>query len=394
MLMITTPKELEATRAAALHAIAPVRAADDGSKADAKFLFNAQRTNAGRDLPPYYLVYFLLVDLLGFRNLGKFEKLAWSVPIDFNGQAFLIEHRKFGVGVFAHNAAAEEPQAQQIVALIKKGVKVAEPFFEWLADRAVHDSKLNVVNKNDELFKRFEYFLAAHRKMANEARERAEERHVEKRDVEGGTVTTAHMPAIELRSNARWLALAAIDAFFSWTEHIFIHIAILSGTIASGLEVADLAESDWKTKFKRALDLSDPKTKSLFDDLVVIRRQLRNFMAHGAFGKQGEAFSFHSGAGAVPLLLPHQAGKHRFTLSGDLAFEDAKALNVISDFIGHLWSGEREPAQLYIQKSGLPLILTMAKDGTYSRAMSSLEDMQELIDHLTHEWDQAANMDW
>ena len=167
------------------------------------------------DLPPYYLVYFLLVDLLGFPNLGQFEKVAWSVPIDFNGQTFLIEHRKLGVGVFAHDAAEEEARAQQIVTLIKQGVKVAEPFFEWLADRAVQDSKLNVINNSDELFERFEYFVAAHRNMVNEARERAEERHIEKRNVEGGTVTTLYMPATELRNDARWLALAAIDAFLA-----------------------------------------------------------------------------------------------------------------------------------------------------------------------------------
>jgi hypothetical protein len=42
------------------------------------------------------VVYFLLVDLLGFKNLGTFEKIAWSVPVDFEGRAFLIEHRKAG----------------------------------------------------------------------------------------------------------------------------------------------------------------------------------------------------------------------------------------------------------------------------------------------------------
>lgn len=118
----------EGIKRAALRAISPIRPADEKSEADEKFLFNAQRTNAGRALPPYYLVYFLLVDLLGFRNLGRFEKLAWSVPIDFNGKAYLIEHRKFGVGVFAHDAASEEDNAAQIVKLIQKGVKAAEQF--------------------------------------------------------------------------------------------------------------------------------------------------------------------------------------------------------------------------------------------------------------------------
>lgn len=386
--------ELEAIRGAALRAIAPIRPADSTSKADKDFLFTAKRTNAGRELPPYYFVYFLLVDLLGFKNIGQFEKVAWSVPIDFHGRAFLIEHRKLGVGVFAHDPVVEESQAQQIVSLIKKGVKVAEPFFEWLAERAMRDSTLNVVNKSDTLFSRFQYFLAAHAKAAKEAEDRTDERYVEQHEVPGGTLTTVRMPAIELRDHARWLALAGVDAFFSWTEHVFIHIAILRGTVTTGFEVAELADADWQEKFKRALDIKDPTTKALFDELIELKRQLRNFMAHGAFGKQGEAFSFHSGAGAVPVRLPHKAGKRRFAISADFAVEDAKALKVIDDFIKHLWSGEREPAYYYIQKSGLPLILTYTKDGTYRSAMQSVESMKGFIEYQSYEWDRAANMDW
>jgi hypothetical protein len=391
---IIIPPELEATRDAALRAIGLVRPADESTRADAKFLFNAERTEAGRSLPPYYLVYFLLVDLLGFRNLGKFEKLAWSIPVDFNGRAFLIEHRKLGVGVFTHDAVADNDEAREIVTLIQKGVKAGEPFFEWLAERAVRNSKLNVDNNSESLFSRYNYFLSAYQKADAEATARAKERYTEKRVYEGGSTTITHFPGIELRENARWLALATIDAFFSWTEHVFIHIAILSGELKTGLDVAGLAESDWQKKFKCALDLSDATTKGLFDQLVDIRRQLRNFIAHGAFGKQGEAFHFHSGAGAVPVLLPHKAGKSRFALSGDFAFEETAALTVIENFIRHLWSGEREPAELYIQKARLPSILTLAADGTYAKAMASLEDMDEFVKHLSGQFDQAANMDW
>lgn len=299
--MLILPPEIESTREAARRAISPLREAGLESNADKNSLFAATRTDAGRDLPPYYLVYFLLVDLLGFKNLGQFEKVAWSVPIDFNGRVFLVEHRKLGVGVFARDPHSEEPQAREIVSLIKKGVRVSEPFFEWLAERAMRESKLNVVNRSEALFSRFQYFAAAHSSAAQEAKGRAEERHIEKRDVSGGTITTVHMPFYELQDNARWLALASVDAFFGWTEHVFIHIAILRGIVTTGFEVAELADSDWQEKFKRALDIKEPATKAFFDELIELRRQLRNYMAHGAFGKQGEAFRFHSGAGAVPL---------------------------------------------------------------------------------------------
>jgi hypothetical protein len=67
-----------------------------------------------------------------------------------------------------------------------------------------------------------------------------------------------------------------------------------------------LAIGDWKDKFKAAIDLRDQTAKGHYDTLLEIRRQIRNFVAHGAFGKDGQAFDFHSSAGAVPVRLPHQ----------------------------------------------------------------------------------------
>lgn len=105
------PDHLERVRAAAERAIAPIRPAGESTDAPQNLLISAQRTDASRNLPPYYLVYFLLVDLLKFKNLGQFEKLAWSVPVDYKGKAYLIEHRKMGLGIFVDNAQAHETEA-------------------------------------------------------------------------------------------------------------------------------------------------------------------------------------------------------------------------------------------------------------------------------------------
>ncbi len=385
------PAELEAVREAARKAVIPIKAADSNTDADQNFLFTATRTEAGRKLPSYYLVYFLLVDLLGFPNLGRFEKLAWSVPIDFDGVAYLIEHRKFGVGVFAREGDEWEKQAKTIVRLIHNGVAAATPFFRWMAESAVCASRLNVRNVSIKLFRRYEFFRDRYRLMIAEshALRQAREQETRQRQFSFHLHSTrlpkaaswlelaalfTH-PDIKTSEDASWLALAAIEAFFGWTEHIFIHLAILQGRVATGAEVADMAKSDWGTKFKRAFDLSDRIAKMHFDTLVIIRRQLRNFMAHGAFGKGGEAFSFHSKVGAVPVALDHNPSKPQFSLTPELAFDDEDAVAAIEAFISFIWSGAREPARIYIQESELPLILPHASDGTYSAAMASTEDM-------------------
>ncbi|MGZ8410416.1 MAG: hypothetical protein ACXWVS_10945 [Hyphomicrobium sp.] len=257
------PRELEAVRDAARQALGPVLPAGEQTQADKDFLFGAKRTDAGRRLPPQHLVYFVLVDLLGFKDLGKFEKLAWSVPIDFHGRAFLIEHRKFGVGVFAHDSAAQEADAEKIVNHIHKAVKAARPFFDWLARKAVEQSAVNVINNSGSLFDRFEYFLEAYRAKLREAHERKDERIIRKGGSEGHGWESITYAAMRLRVEARWLGLAAIEAFFSWTEHVFIHVGILSGRATDADKVADLAVADWATKYKCAPSPCEPHLQGL-----------------------------------------------------------------------------------------------------------------------------------
>ncbi|WP_454649216.1 hypothetical protein [Bradyrhizobium liaoningense] len=407
---IVLPTDLESVREAARRALAPIRPTDASSRAALNFLFTAERADASRNLPPHYLIYFLFVDLLGFRNLGRFEKLDWSVPLDFEGQAYLIEHRKSGVGIFVHDAAGEKQQVERVVALIGKSVKAAAPFFKWMADNAVRESKFNVRNVGGRLFARYTYFRdnfrtasteAANNKQDYEASQKQRELPVGGYSVkERSSTTTSELvamftfPWVHMEQRSGWLALAAIDAFFAWTEHIFIHLAILQGRITTGEEVASLADSEWKEKFKSALDITDNVAKKHLDTLVTIKRQLRNFMAHGAFGKEGQAFSFHSNAGAVPVALDHRTTKSRFSLTPELAFDDTEALAAIESFIAYLWSGQREPARLYIQETDLPLILPMASDGTYAAAMTTVDDMNAFVDRLMRKSDAATNMDW
>jgi hypothetical protein len=71
---------------------------------------------------------------------------------------------------------------------------------------------------------------------------------------------------------ARWLGIAAIEAFFGWTEHVLIHIGILLGNIGTGQDLARLAESEWSEKVKAAIDLSSEKeTKAVYEDLLEVR---------------------------------------------------------------------------------------------------------------------------
>lgn len=405
--MSALPPSLEQVRDAALAALGGIKPAgppqgDNESHA----LMMASRTDGGRDLPPYYLVYFLLVDLLGFEDLGQWEKVAWIVPIRYADRLYSIEHRKMGLGIFAPTYRSDlrtvgratasgkpsdeaEQHAREMSALIKMAVAKAEPYFEWRAEQAVSGSELNVINNSDWLFERYEYLRDEYNRLDKEFERRKDEHDITKyRDGSVGSV----WPAYDIRRHAEWTGQAAIDAFFSWTEHAFIHIAILNGVLKTGDDVAALAEGDWKAKFKAALPIDDAEMKKRYEVLLDLRAQIRNYMAHGAFGKRGQAFRFHSGAGAVPVLLTRRQ-QHRYTLTGKPDFGEKAALKEIDAFIRHLYTTDAAIALEHVQ-SGLVSVLTYAANGTYSRAMTTMADMKEFIDYQNHLVDRSANMDW
>jgi hypothetical protein len=388
-------QERDEVRQLASLAILPLKPAFLSGESAQDFLFKGQRTKGGRDLPSYYLVYFLLVDLLEFPDRGRWEKTAWSIPVQFEDTAYLIEYRKMGLGVFALDAKNSEENVQQIVKLVNRGVDAAEPYFQWLAEEAVKKSSLNVENNSRWLFARYRYLYELFGRTSAETEARQHDIQTTEVAAEVHNVFSSWNIRLQLSEQASWIRLAAIEAFFSWTEHLFVHLSILQGRATTGEQVAELAlKQDWPGKFKGVLDISDPVTKKYYDQLRKVKDQIRNYMAHGAFGKQREAFKFHSSAGAVPVMLNDERAAGRFSIYGAPIIEEGPALAIIEDFIGHLWAGPLAPARTYLQDSGLPLILTLASDGTYTRAMSSADEMEHLIEKLCSAFDNAANMDW
>ncbi|HEX8569784.1 MAG TPA: hypothetical protein VF699_07655, partial [Caulobacteraceae bacterium] len=302
-----------------------------------------------------------------------------------------IEHRKFGLGIFAASVLEAEPPAEEVARLINRAAEAATPYFAWRAEEAARASELNVINRSAELFERFEFFADLYFSTKAEA----ERRKGERIETElGPSAWTVSYPSFQLRRTAGHYAISAIEGFFSWSEHAFILIAILLGRCVTGEDVRELARADWETKFKAALDVADSTTKSFYDGLVHIRRQVRNFVAHGSFAKEGEAFEIHSSAGAVPMRMVDRRRGERFKFGAGAGFVDEEAIRLLRAFVDHLWSGAREPAGLYIQDYRLPLILTMANDGSYAQAMASVQKMTAFANHLSEEMDRHANMDF
>ena len=96
----------------------------------------------------------------------------------------------------------------------------------------------------------------------------------------------------------------------------------------------------------------------------------------------------------VPVRLFDSEKGPSYRLGHGTEYVDEEAIEIIHNFIQHMWSGKLAPARIYLQDNDLPLYLAMGKDGAYGRAMKSTRTMSELADHLSYQIDMYANMDY
>jgi hypothetical protein len=77
-----------------------------------------------------------------------------------------------------------------------------------------------------------------------------------------------------------------------------------------------------------------------------------------------------------------------------LDFDARQVFGVLDEFISFMFDGPREPARKFLLENSFSSVLTLAADGTYGRAMQSVEEMAEFLEHWSYQVDRAANMDW
>ncbi len=376
--------DLEKTREIARRAISPIQPATATAARDGEY-------KVFRGIPHhyYYLVFLLLIDLLKFDYMGRGEKVAYIIPIEFKGRRYAIVYAKFGMRI----EYSGEGDPEEVFRILARAIKASKRYYQWRADQAATTSDLNLEASANKLFAKYDYLRLRSAELFAEAEERKGEVVKEEFDSEGMKGTHYSFPAFEISQKGSWTAEAAVDAFFAWSEHVLVHIAVLEGKVANGVEVADLVKKDWTAKCKLVFDLSDPADKEAFDEISALKSNLRNYVAHGSFGRDGAMFHFHTRVGAIPLRVLDNKSRNEFAF-GSVSFDSgAEAFEVIDRFHEALFSGSRLPAKIYIE-SGLPTILSYAANGQYDRAMSDETMMESFVMHLSREMDDAANMDF
>lgn len=221
----------------------------------------------------YYFIFFLFIELLGYKYEGPFEKVAWVIEFDYEGRKFIILYKKFGLFISGAGNKLDD-----IVKKLNKAIKETLPYFEYRARGAINTSEINVDNYSDTLYKRFKHFFQEYSDKKEEANKVFEKMKEENHPL-------SSIPRFHIKPQlVTWIFFSVLESFFSWTDHVFLHLFILKGRIKTGKEAAEFMIKPWREKYMDVFDIKKAREKKLYDNLISVYN-IRSSAVHGVVGK-------------------------------------------------------------------------------------------------------------
>lgn len=387
--------DLEAIKARAGEAVRPLKQPSDWSNLDRTSCTGC--IGAGHGLAEAHFVLALLVDLLGYEYLGRGDKRLWSIPVELNDTNLFIEDGKFGMEILAPNIPFVEDVAREVVNCIDRGIRSVREsgYFEaWIRECAKDE---NVILANDSilLYERYLFFREEFERQWAEVEQSQTQNGIgDPRNIV--RLLEQDFSCANLRKKAAWLGQSALEWFFSWIEHIFVHLAILldKEEVSSLAKCEKLIGKRWIIKYESVFDTKrDKEAKAFLDELKEVRES-RNFASHGHFGKHGETLWVPTRLGCFPYNIQSSRPRDPWGHHDSDGFTEHAALLTVDRFIDYLWSGVRQPARVLLQETAFSTSLNLMKSGRYREAMKSEADMQSLVYELDMKFTIQANMEF
>ena len=179
---------------------------------------------------------------------------------------------------------------------------------------------------------------------------------------------------------------AMVGFYYSGLESLFDVIYALSGERPSSF--ADFAEMTWGKKFKALFDIRNPVVKKHYDELLELKRRVRDPILHG-LGKDLRYLLPVPNLGLVPVSYEHLTRSIHYTptIADDLWI--SRAISAFDAF--DTWLRETEPYlyALMFAEASLPVPLIEERAAEIRARMTSadafsawIEDEQRGADYV------------
>jgi hypothetical protein len=189
-------------------------------------------------------------------------------------------------------------------------------------------------------------------------------------------------------------AWAAINAYFSWLEHILV-LSFAFTRQAPGQEtLLNHIRATWSGKFRGVFGTTDQKAVQLLGTLSEIAETYRNTYAHGGFDKGRATLFIHiDGIGSVPATLTDFRRSPHFELYPFTPESFDAVSSRLDEVDTFLEQGRTRFAMRWI-RSGLDVPFDKESRRQFTNAMKSEERFEALVRRRCDETDRYLNMEF
>jgi hypothetical protein len=352
---------------------------------------------AREELPVPWLAHLALVQVVGCNDIGRGEKTLWQVPFRYDGVEAMLTHEKFGVRLYVGSRGREgdcsKRLGHEIVGKLRAIVRTLErDVLKDLADERLTEGRVTVMNQAVRLRAAYEHFRdeAATMLAASEAQDTKE---MGTPGDEGGLFAgvSRHFERLELGS---FNAIAAINAYFSWLEHVLVLALAFTDVEPGEGRLMDHIGAKWGDQFRRVFGTQDADARQALARLHEVAETYRNTYAHGGFDKLGATIGIHvDGIGVVPARLTDVRRSPHFEL---YPFAPASFANVVSVLDGideFLRNGPRRLA-ISFAESGMDVPFDDESREEFRRATATDRTFSEFKERRARMIDDYENMDF
>lgn len=265
-----------------------------------------------------------------------YDKTHWTISFRFRENPASLSLQKSGLRL---RCAGQDTEVRDLLVCLRKAVAMAEKrSFRTIVASQISAGAVTVENLAQKYRQMYDFFrdLATSTFSTKPTGSEVAE-HLNKR--------------LDLDRKGFYYGLSALDAYFSWLEHILVLLLPFAEYDRTSDDLLAFIGADWATKFKRVCP-PEGEAKRLLDELKHVKEHIRNLNAHGGFAKKGASLLVHFVHSAVPAKLSE--GTMLSVLSYELSpITWLTVVGVLSR--ADLLLDEAFPEGMAFVRSGLPL---------------------------------------
>lgn len=368
--------------------LAAISPADDSNDRDLAYI-----PDAAKRLPLPHMV--LLTLILGTEckfSYRPMEKTAWVMRLKFKGTPIRLEHGKFGMRI-ATVKPPDERLLNEFVQLLEKAFRLTDEILQPHVEQQIGAGNVTVRNRHHLFRHRYEF-------LRDEAKQAFAEPTPSFGDLiqsglSSGKPSVRTFDPFKRQREGFFLGGAAIDAYFSWLEHILLLILPFGNTDLADLDLLQFMRAKWREKLKAVWNVSASRErKKLYDGLVQIKERFRNPITHGGFDPSQSSLGVHIPyVGAIPANLSRFTESIHFGIFPLQEASFADACQLFDAVDKELWEGDTSYGMTFAD-SGLDVSFDAEMRKVYKAVMTSLEGFHGWLEGLSRHVDDLVNMDW